>query len=205
MPEISSCLSQHSHDTFVKIWKIDETADFFHKFPDSWSIPPIQAHLQANKYLESMAARFCLWELMKSQKLTDFDLQQDDRQRPFLLHPEWHISISHSYPFAAACLSKKLRTGIDIEKIGRNVEQVAPRFLNSSELAQWKGDPMKLTLAWSAKESIYKAWRKPGLSLQKEIHLVINHNQIQGKVLQNDVVEVRFEIHDDFLLTLVNH
>jgi phosphopantetheinyl transferase len=205
MPEISSCLSQHSHDTFVKIWKINESADFFQKFPDSWSMQPIQEHVQAKKYLESLAARYCLWELMKSQELTAFDLMQDDRQKPFISHPDWHISISHSYPFAAACISKKSRTGIDLEKLGRNVEKIAPRFLNPTELAQWKGESLKLTMAWSAKESIYKAWGKPGLSLQKEIQLVINSNLIQGKVHQNDSFEVLFEIYDDFLITLVNH
>lgn len=204
MPEISSSLSHHSTDTFVKIWKIEESADFFHIFPPSWSMPPIQAHVQAKKYLESLAARYCLFKLMESLDLQKLELKQDERQRPFLLHPDWHISISHSYPFAAACISNKTHIGIDLEKVGRNVQKIAPRFLNTSELALLQNETLKLTLAWSAKESIYKAWKKPGLSLQKEIELIFEGNQLQGMVNQNKPFEIEYEVFEDFVLTLVN-
>jgi 4'-phosphopantetheinyl transferase EntD len=205
MPEISSSLSHHSQDTFVKIWKIEESADFFLNFPDSWSMPPIKAHVQANKYLESLAARYCLWQLMKNLDLQDFELQQDERQRPFLTHPEWNVSISHSYPFSAACISKKPQTGIDLEKKGRNIQKIAPRFLNAIEYDVCKEDSLKLTLAWSAKESIYKAWNKPGLSLQNEIQVIFDGEKLQGMVHQQNPFNVLYEIYQDFVLTLVNH
>lgn len=95
MPEISSQLSNTSIDTYVKLWKIEEAADFFQNFPDSWAMPPINP-VQLNKCLESLAARYCLWELMKSLELSSLDFLQDERNRPYLNHPDWHISISHS-------------------------------------------------------------------------------------------------------------
>ncbi|MEY4987211.1 MAG: hypothetical protein RL567_990 [Bacteroidota bacterium] len=205
MPEISSQLSNPNLDLHIKLWKIDESVDFFQIFPDSWSMPPIQKQQQAHKYLESIAARYCLWELMKSLGLEALEFQQDYRQRPYLNHPHWHISISHSYPFAVACISKKNYTGIDIEKRDRNVKKIAPRFLNPSELAQWQEDSLKLTLAWSAKESIYKAWKKPGLSLQKEIELNFIDEHLFGRVNQQEPFHVACEQFDDFVLTLVNH
>lgn len=205
MPEISSSLSHHSKDTLVKIWKINEAPDFFQVFPNTWSFPPIQAHIQANKYLESLAARYCLWELMQSLGLEDICLAQDSRNRPYLNHPIWNISISHSYPFAAACISKKSFTGIDLEKKNRNIQKIAPRFLNPLELAHWKDDNSMLTLAWSAKESIYKAYRKPGLSLQKEINLAIEDGKLRGEVNQQTPFEIQYEIFDGFVITLVNH
>ncbi|MEK6547225.1 MAG: 4'-phosphopantetheinyl transferase superfamily protein [Bacteroidota bacterium] len=202
MPEISSQLSNPNLDTYVKLWKIEESADFFRIFPNSWSLP-----LQTNstKSLESIAARFCLWELMKSLGLESLVLQQDERQRPFLNHPHWHISISHSYPFTVACISKNTFTGIDLEKIDRNVQKIAPRFLNPTELAAWQDDNLKLTLAWSAKESIYKAWRKPGLSFQREIELHVDENQISGRVNQQTAFNIEYELFDEFVITLVNH
>lgn len=205
MPEISSSLSQPSPGTFVKIWKIDEVADFFQVFPNTWSFPPIQAHIQANKYLESLAARYCLWEIMQSLGLEDLCLAQDNRNRPYLNHPIWNISISHSYPFAAACVSKKKYTGIDLEKKNRSIQKIAPRFLNSLELALWQDDSLQLTLAWSAKESIYKAWRKPGLSLQKEISLFSEDGQLRGMVNQQAPFDIQYEIFDDFVITLISH
>jgi phosphopantetheinyl transferase len=168
-------------------------------------MPPIQADIQAQKYLESLAARYCLWNLMQKLGLQDCELKQDSRQRPFLNHPDWHISISHSYPFAAACISKHPFTGIDLERKGRNIQKIAPRFLNSVELEAWKEDTSKLTIAWSAKESIYKAWKKPGLSFQKEIELALNNEVLHGKVNQQDAFSIEYELFDDFIITLVNH
>ncbi len=202
MPEISSQLSNPSLDTYVKLWKIEEAADFFQKFPASWVMPSINV---AHKSLESLAARYCLWELMKSLDLSTLVLHQDDRKRPYLNHFLWHVSISHSYPFAVACISKKPFTGIDLEKKDRNVQKIAPRFLNPMELELWKDDALKLTLAWSAKESIYKAWKQPGLSFQKEIELQINADKLRAQVNQEDSFNVAYEIFDEFVITLVNH
>jgi 4'-phosphopantetheinyl transferase EntD len=202
MPEISSQLSNPSLDTYVKLWKIEEAADFFQKFPASWVMPSINV---AHKSLESLAARYCLWELMKSLDLSTLVLHQDDRKRPYLNHSLWHVSISHSYPFAVACISKKPFTGIDLEKKDRNVQKIAPRFLNPMELELWKDDALKLTLAWSAKESIYKAWKQPGLSFQKEIELQINADKLRAQVNQEDSFNVAYEIFDEFVITLVNH
>ena len=202
MPEISSQLSNPSHDTYVKLWKIEEAADFFQKFPASWVMPSINV---AHKSLESLAARYCLWELMKSLDLATLVLNQDYRQRPFLNHPIWHISISHSYPYAAACISKKPFTGIDLEKNDRNVQKIAPRFLNPTELELLNEDALKLTLAWSAKESIYKAVRKPGLSFQTAIELQFNGEKLSAQVNQEDSFNVAYELFDEFVITLVNH
>jgi phosphopantetheinyl transferase len=205
MPEISSRLSSLCSETYVKLWQIDESADFFRIFPTTWSIPPIQEHIQSNKYLESIAARFCLWQLMRDLEIQDWDLKQDNRGRPYLDHPAWQVTISHSYPFAAACISKLSFTGIDLEKKGRNIQKIAPRFLNPQELAAWQANELQLTLAWSAKESAYKAWQKPGLSLQKEIQLDISAGKITGKVQESSPFPIYHEIFDDFVVTLVNH
>jgi hypothetical protein len=205
MPEISSSLTNPTDDTHVSVWRIDEPTAFFSIFPNSWSMPPIQANVQANKYLESLASRYCLWILMQKLGLQDCALQQDGRQRPFLNHPDWQISISHSYPFAAACMSKKTFVGIDLEKKGRKVQKIAPRFLNPIEFHAWKDDLLTLTLAWSAKESIYKAWKKPGLSFQKEIELTFNNEVLSGKVNQKEAFGIQYELFDDFIITLVNH
>jgi len=142
---------------------------------------------------------------MQELTLENLKLEQDERGRPFIQDSDWHVSISHSYPFAVACLSKKPFTGIDLEKRGRNIQKIAPRFLNPVELANWQHDELKLTLAWSAKESVYKAWQKPGLSLQKEIHIEIKQDQMTGIVHGQDSFPIYLEVFDDFVLTLVKH
>jgi 4'-phosphopantetheinyl transferase len=205
MPEISSRLSGLCPDTYIKVWQINESAEFFAQFPKDWSMPPQKAHIQTKKHLESLAARFCLWQLMQALELSDWTLLQDDRNRPYIEHPEWHVSISHSFPFATACISKKQLTGIDLEKRGRKIQTIAPRFLNSVELNSWQADDLMLTLAWSAKESIYKACQIKGLSLQKEMQLNMNQGNMTGQVYAKEPFPVYYEIFEDFVLTLVNH
>lgn len=205
MPEISSRLSKFCPDTHMKVWQISESAEFFTQFPSNWSMPAIRAEIQSKKYLESIAARFCLWDLMQELHVVELKLAQDERGRPFIKDSDWQVSISHSFPFAVACLSKKPHTGIDLEKKGRNIQTIAPRFLNPIELAEWQDDELMLTLAWSAKESIYKAWQKPGLSLQKEIQLEYKQDQMTGRVHEQAPFPIHHEIFNDFVLTLVNH
>jgi len=205
MPEISSRLSSICPDTYICVWQISESAEFFAQFPSHWSTPAIRAEIQSKKYLESMAARFCLWTLMQKRRLDELTLEQDERGRPFLKDSDWNVSISHSYPFAVACLSKKPFTGVDLERKGRNIQKIAPRFLNPNEFENLQHDDIMLTLAWSAKESIYKAWQKPGLSLQKEIQLEIKHEQMTAKVHEQDSFPIHHEIFNDFVLTMVNH
>jgi 4'-phosphopantetheinyl transferase EntD len=85
------------------------------------------------------------------------------------------------------------------------VQKIAPRFLNPTELELLKEDALKLTLAWSAKESIYKAWKQPGLSFQKAIGLQFNSDLLSAQVNQEDSFKVAYELFDDFVITLVNH
>ncbi|MFD3407551.1 4'-phosphopantetheinyl transferase superfamily protein [Aquirufa sp. HETE-83D] len=196
MPQIFSKIS--SEDFQILVWKIEEPLAFFETFPASWSIPAIE---NPTKKLESIAARYCLQQLS-----TEFDpliLVQNDRNRPFFQDADWHISLTHSYPFVAAACSRRNRIGIDLEKPGRNIEKIAPRFLNPAELAKWKDASNLLTLAWSAKESIYKAVGKSGLSFQKEIEIAdFDQNPSQAQLASGEKINLFWEEYPDFSLTV---
>ncbi len=68
------------------------------------------------------------------------------------------ISITHSQNMVAVILSNK-PAGIDAEKVGRNISDVASRFLSGYEL-EWTShtaDPGKALLyCWCCKEAVYK-------------------------------------------------
>lgn len=196
MPQIFSKIS--TDDFQILVWKINEPIAFFEGFPASWSTPVIENPI---KKLESVAARFCLQQLSP-----DFDslvLVQNDRNRPFFQDSDWHISLTHSYPFVAAACSRKKRIGIDVEKPGRNIEKIAPRFLCAKELEKWKDTSNLLTLAWSAKESIYKAVGKPGLSFQKEIEINdFKQNPSKAQLATGEEIEIFWEEYPEFSLTV---
>lgn len=151
------------------IWEITENEAFFDQIPDSWkkTLPP--NHALASKKLESLAARFCLWQMVQSELGKDIELLKTSNNRPYLSHPDWHISLSHSFPFVAAAISHKKTIGLDLEKKARNIQKVAPRFLSDSELEWSENDEIKLLAAWTVKEAIYKAQHQAGLDFRKEI------------------------------------
>jgi phosphopantetheine--protein transferase-like protein len=103
---------------------------------------------------------------------------------------------------AAAC-SRKYRIGVDIEKTGRNIEKIAPRFLSPTELEKWNESSNLLTLAWSAKESVYKAVGKPGLSFQKEIIISdFDQNPSKAHLITGEEISLYWDEYPDFSLTV---
>jgi len=196
MPQIFSNIS--SADFQILVWEIEEPLGFFETFPASWSSPDL---VNPTKKLESTAARYCLHLL--SSEFDNLTLVQNDRNRPFFEESDWHISLTHSFPYVAAACSRNKRIGIDLEKPGRNIEKIAPRFLHRREWEKWKTQSNLLTLAWSAKESIYKAVGKAGLSFQKEIEISdFNQNPCKAQVPMGEVVDIFWEEYPEFSLTV---
>lgn len=196
MPQIFSKISADNFQ--ILVWKIEEPFAFFETFPASWSTPTIENPI---KKLESIAARYCLHQL--SPEFESLVLVQNDRNRPYFQNSEWHISLTHSYPYVAAACSPEKRIGIDLEKPGRNIEKIAPRFLCPAELAKWKDASNLLTLAWSAKESIYKAVGKPGLSFQKEMEIFdFNQNPCKAQISTKEEIAIYWEEYPEFSLSV---
>jgi len=196
MPQIFSKIS--NVDFQILVWKIEEPLAFFETFPTSWSTPAIENPI---KKLESIAARYCLQQL--SSEFESLILIQNDRNRPFFQDSDWHISLTHSYPYVAAACSRKYRIGVDIERLGRNIEKIAPRFLSPTEFEKWNESSNLLTLAWSAKESVYKAVGKPGLSFQKEIRISdFDQNPSQVHLITGEEISLYWEEYTDFSLTV---
>ncbi len=195
MPEFSSTLNSLIPETHVCVWKIDEPLEFFEQIPAHW---PTNNSQNPIKRIESLAARYCLYDLCTRLGLLDVALQQDERDRPYLPNSEWKISLSHSYPYVAAACSYQKEVGIDIEKKGRKIEKIAPRFLNTHELADRSENQVALTLAWSIKESIYKAANIPGLSFREAIALEKHTENNLGSAQIKAGVKIATYVYQEF-------
>lgn len=204
MPQIFSSLSDLSQQgVHLMIWEIKEPLSFFEQFPKDWKPTHHHHHpLSQIKELESTAARFCLYEILKNASVHNPILWQNDRGRPYLKHSDWHISITHSYPFVAAICSKDLSIGIDLERFGRNIQKIGARFLSENEWKRWQNSEINLTKAWTCKEAIYKAMNVPGLSFQNEI-ILPEFGQIPAMVsVKGKENEISWEIFDQFSLAI---
>jgi phosphopantetheinyl transferase len=172
MPQISSNSSLTlSHSLQWMIWEITEDLPFFQTFPENWLKNKTPENSNSQKTLESTAARFCLWNLCLHISTGPWDFQLDEKDRPYFDQSIFHISLSHSFPFVGAVISHKKSVGIDLERYGRNVEKIGPRFLSEEEWRLWQHSHSDLTKAWTCKEAVYKAMGIPGLTFQQDIKL----------------------------------
>lgn len=99
----------------------------------------------------------------------DFDLFYDELGKPHLKDGK-HISISHSFDFAAIALSNE-NIGIDIEQVKEKVLRIAPRFMEMWHLDDLNHlDQMKkATVIWGTKETIFKIKNEVGISFPDHI------------------------------------
>ena len=142
--------------------------------------------------------------------LVDSDLRVFYKDEVPFLSDNRNISISHSENIAAILISDKRRIGIDIERINKKVHLIKSKFLNQKEINYLTGDgeTKRLTKAWTAKEAIYKAVRKPGIIFSENISLEEFNNDTKSGIgkftLSNQ--EIRFKLYfydvDDYCLTI---
>jgi phosphopantetheinyl transferase (holo-ACP synthase) len=137
------------------VWHIGEEEAFF---GDKTGLTSPIRH--PKKRLEHLCGRYLLQHLRE-----DFPLHHiapDEHDKPRLPENRYYFSISHSYPYVAAVISDKEECGIDIQVWKDNIAAIAYMFLSEDELAlcseggKKAADTRLLTLAWCAKEAVYK-------------------------------------------------
>ncbi len=202
MPQISSkSLLLSSNALQWMIWEITEDLSFFQTFPENWTTNKDQ-EIVSQKKLESSAARFCLWNVCQQISEGPWDLRKDERNRPYFDQSDYHISLSHSFPFVAAIISHKKSVGIDLERFGRQVEKIGPRFLSAEEWNRWQDSHSDLTKAWTCKEAIYKAMGVPGLAFQQDIQLPSFANNPFKIHVRDKKITISTEVFEDFACSI---
>jgi phosphopantetheinyl transferase len=203
---------QVDDDTEFALWKIEEEAD------------DLYSHLQLNDtekaYVESLRhnKRHLHWlgtrVLLRTMLHTDeyIDCQVDEHGKPYLVNMPYHISLSHSFEYAAVMLSKSKPVGIDIEMISPKVERISHKFLRKEELAFI--DPEHkiehLYACWCAKEAVYKCNGRKVISFLDHILLepFTTHDAgaIQAGIVKGDFNK-SFNVHymhfNDYMLGYV--
>lgn len=90
---------------------------------------------------------------------------------PFIEHHESvEVSLSHSFDMVAAARSNQA-IGVDIQKSTPKLLNISGRFMNEYELraAQKSNTLLYAQWCWSAKEAIFKAYKKGGIDFRHHI------------------------------------
>ncbi|HEX3387370.1 MAG TPA: 4'-phosphopantetheinyl transferase superfamily protein, partial [Mucilaginibacter sp.] len=140
------------------------------------------------------------------------DCKIDTHGKPYLVKLPYHISLSHSFDYAAVMMSRSGPVGIDIEQIREKVERIAYKFLKPDELAFIsEADPVKhLYAAWCAKEAVYKCFGQKEVSFADNISLKPFNFVLPGTVnahLDKGDVHKEYQVHylqyEDYMIGYV--
>lgn len=139
------------------------------------------------KRLEWLAGRVATKALMQSQKLTFRGLIKDEYGKPFPKGYEFHLSLSHSFPYVAVCMDNRHPVGIDLEQPKQKLLRIASRIHHEQELHDLGTDVVKHCIYWCAKESLLKLYGKKDLIFAENMFIEPfdrkNEGDITGKFL----------------------
>ena len=192
---------QVDDDTEFALWKIEEDAeDLYAQLQlDEEEKAFVEKLRHGKRHLHWLGTRVLLRTMLHTDEYIDCKI--DSHGKPYLVNLPYHISLSHSFDYAAVMISKNAKVGIDIEQIQQKVERIAPRFLNPAELAFAKADPHKvksLYACWCAKEAVYKCHGQKEVSFADNISLQPFRFEGTGSLeatLQKDLLKLDYTVH----------
>lgn len=199
-----------SESAFWSLWEIRESEEELLDFLKiDHDIERIISNIRNNKKrLECISGRLALKNLLEEIGESYHGIWKDDHGKPFLKESDFHISLSHSFPYVAAMINKKNAVGIDIEKIDGKIKRIEHKFLNEQEMFDANHEIEKLILLWSTKESIYKAFGRRNITFKDQIEItpfeLLPEGSLNAKVKVNGSIqffEVSYLTINGFILT----
>ena len=192
MPFLKDILINNS--TKIILWKIipGELGEI-HLNNDDKCLLKTRKHKNSKEYF--LAVRKLL-ENEDPELTIDYDL----KGKPFL-NKQKGISISHSNEIVAIGISNEIDFGIDVQFKTDKVFKIKSKFLSEmeSKFFEKKNNLESLIKVWSAKESIYKALGKEGVSFSKDLEIdTVNVKDLfRAGYYKKDNIKIKFDL--DFL------
>ena len=192
MPFLKDFLINNS--TKIILWKIipgelNET----HLIEDDKKLLKIRKGKNSKEYF--LAVR----KLLENED-PELNIDYDSKGKPFL-NKQKGISVSHSNEMVAIGISNETYFGIDIQHKTDKIFKIKSKFLSKNEgKFLGKTDNMEFLIkVWSAKESIFKALGKEGVSFSNDIEIdTINDKDLfRAGYYKKDNIKIKFDL--DFL------
>jgi 4'-phosphopantetheinyl transferase len=186
------------------LWRIDEDEQAL-SYHAMESCP--EDLISVQKRLEYLAGRALMKTLVETIGISYSGMKKDEAGKPFLKDSQHQVSLSHSFPYAAAQIHPTHSIGIDIEQPKAKLLRIASRVLSLQEQKDAGHDPVKHCIYWCAKEAMYKIYGKRGLHFNSQLLIepfgLAAAGNINGRILANSSeVNVRLDyiVDPDFVL-----
>jgi 4'-phosphopantetheinyl transferase len=159
------------------------------------------------KRLEWLAGRVLVKELFSSMSLTFQGITKDVHGKPSPAGYDYHMSLTHSFPFVAALVDKHGPAGIDLEQPKHKLLRIAPRVLHAEELEDAGQDITKHCVYWCAKESMIKFHGRKDLVLADNLRVhpfeLSEEGDIRGRIIVSNterMVPLHYIVSAHFVL-----
>lgn len=153
------------------IWELTDSTDSLindFQFSEKEEIE-FKKFILKKRQKEYLATRLLLQQLMNSKS----EIIYQKSGQPQIKNSPLNISISHSADLVVILISEGV-VGIDVEKVTRNIEPVAKRFLHKNEMEWINKTPNpkdSMILCWGAKEAIFKCTNQTGVQFDTQIFI----------------------------------
>ena len=183
-----------NNSTKIILWKIiPGELDDKHISKEEIGLLKIRKEKNSREYF--LAVR----KLLKNED-SELTIKYDLKGKPYL-NKEKGISISHSNEIVAIGISNEIDFGIDIQYKTDKIFKIKSKFLSKKEgKFLGKTDNMEFLIkVWSAKESIFKALGKEGVSFSNDLEIdTINDKDLfRAGYYKKDNIVIKFDL--DFL------
>lgn len=200
-------------DTSIGLWRITESPDELEQQLQlkEHELALLRSLSTEKRNLHWLATRVLLRKMLNTNEY--IDCQADENGKPILINHPHHISLSHSYDYAAVMISKTKKVGIDIEIIKNKIDRVKHKFLSADELAfiEPNNSIEHLYACWCAKEALYKLNGKKETSFKDHIHLSPFTYHDAGEIgatidtsAHNNAFIVKYQKFENYLLGYVS-
>jgi 4'-phosphopantetheinyl transferase len=139
-------------------------------------------HTHRKENIHWLASRILLQQVFVNDAL---ELIKDENNKPslFVNKRPFHISITHSFDYAAIIVSNVNEVGVDLERIDERVLRVASKFLNERE-KHCEQNVFLSTLVWSSKETLYKLYGKKELDFKRNMTIEVIWDNLQNLIVK---------------------
>ena len=191
-------------NTHIAVWKINESESELAKGLEL-SKEALE-RLSQRKSKTHRKGYLAIRKLLKTHGIDPLIHQYDNNGGPYITDGRY-LSITHAKDLAAIAISSQ-PVGIDLEQFQEKIIKIAPRFLHLEESLDLNKNKEihYLSQIWTAKEALYKAFRKPGIHFKTQLLIDLveaNTKEGVGSIFYNKRIKkykLYFRYFDDFCL-----
>ena len=174
-------------DSTIWVWKIQESTDELAFLTNQKT--NVKSEIKKKEFY---ASRVLIEKMCEKLNILFKGVKKDNNGKPSLSNSNYHISLSHKFPYVAVIFDKK-KCGVDIEKIDNRVRKIKSKFLSDEENLVVGESLKKLVKYWSMKETAYKVNGNTIPLKSIEIKEKINNKYtclINGKIIEMTTEEI---------------